>query len=419
MQQAAADAEHLAVGIDRDVDRPVLVALLRRIGEMLAPVLDPFDRALAAASPPPPRRCPRDRRRASARSRRRRRASRPAAGSRRGRSARSATGTGRAPSGSRPRPSCCRRWRDTRRGCRGPRSDARRRDAARAPRGRHARPWRRRHRRRRRRPCRLAMMLVLSSRRTAGAFGARPCGSRRPPAAPRSRPRPARRRPRRDSGCRRRRSRPSRRHRRPRRRRARTTTAGRAACRNSNAAACGAAPAPARDRRASAPRARRAAPAPRASMPRISACGCGLRTNAACSTPGRCDVVEIAALAGEQRPVLEPWQARADQRTMHRRRGASRQGARSPLPPERSEWGGVGGGGRRNSRRHPHPAASLADPPHRFAGEGAAAARGTIQKPTLDEVTMLLIRDRLARPCRPRPSASHKARPAACRAPGR
>ena len=72
---------------------------------MLAAVLDPFDRAPERASPPPPPRCPPDRRRASDRSRRRRRASPRAAGSRRGRAARSATGTGRAPSGSRPTPS--------------------------------------------------------------------------------------------------------------------------------------------------------------------------------------------------------------------------------------------------------------------------------------------------------------------------
>ncbi len=46
MDQVAADAQHLGVGADRDVDRPVLVALLRGVGEMLAPVLDPFDRTL-------------------------------------------------------------------------------------------------------------------------------------------------------------------------------------------------------------------------------------------------------------------------------------------------------------------------------------------------------------------------------------
>ena len=46
VQQAAANAEHLALRIGRDVDRPVLIALLHRIGEMLAPVLDPFERAL-------------------------------------------------------------------------------------------------------------------------------------------------------------------------------------------------------------------------------------------------------------------------------------------------------------------------------------------------------------------------------------
>ena len=45
VDQRAAQPQHLAVGRDRDIDRPVLVALLRRIGEVLAPVLDPLDRA--------------------------------------------------------------------------------------------------------------------------------------------------------------------------------------------------------------------------------------------------------------------------------------------------------------------------------------------------------------------------------------
>ena len=45
MDQLAADAQKPRIGVDRDVDRPILVALLGRIGEMLAAVLDPFDRA--------------------------------------------------------------------------------------------------------------------------------------------------------------------------------------------------------------------------------------------------------------------------------------------------------------------------------------------------------------------------------------
>ncbi len=45
MDQPAADAEQPGIGGNRDVDRPILVALLGRVGEMFAPVLDPFDRA--------------------------------------------------------------------------------------------------------------------------------------------------------------------------------------------------------------------------------------------------------------------------------------------------------------------------------------------------------------------------------------
>ena len=54
----------------------------------------------------------------------------------------------------------------------------------------------------------------------------------------------------------------------------------------------------------------RAAPA---SMPRISACGCGLRTKAACSAPGSGNVVDETGAAGEQRKVLEPRDPRSDQ----------------------------------------------------------------------------------------------------------
>jgi hypothetical protein len=44
VDQASAQPQHLRVGIDRDVDRPVLITLLRRIGEMFAAILDPFHR---------------------------------------------------------------------------------------------------------------------------------------------------------------------------------------------------------------------------------------------------------------------------------------------------------------------------------------------------------------------------------------
>src|SRR5262249_31408082 len=46
MDQSAADAEKLAVRVYRDIERPVLVALLGGVREVLAPVLDPFDWAL-------------------------------------------------------------------------------------------------------------------------------------------------------------------------------------------------------------------------------------------------------------------------------------------------------------------------------------------------------------------------------------
>ena len=44
VQQRAAHTENLAVGVERDLGVPVLIALLRRRDEMLAAVLDPFDR---------------------------------------------------------------------------------------------------------------------------------------------------------------------------------------------------------------------------------------------------------------------------------------------------------------------------------------------------------------------------------------
>ena len=43
-KQLAAHAEHLGVGVDRDLQVPVLVALVDRIGEIFAAVLGPFDR---------------------------------------------------------------------------------------------------------------------------------------------------------------------------------------------------------------------------------------------------------------------------------------------------------------------------------------------------------------------------------------
>ena len=46
MQQLAADTEHARLGIDRDLQRPVLIALVHRVGEILAAVLDPFQRAV-------------------------------------------------------------------------------------------------------------------------------------------------------------------------------------------------------------------------------------------------------------------------------------------------------------------------------------------------------------------------------------
>ena len=44
VNEPAAYAAHATFGIRGDFDRPVLIALLRRIGEMLAAILDPFDR---------------------------------------------------------------------------------------------------------------------------------------------------------------------------------------------------------------------------------------------------------------------------------------------------------------------------------------------------------------------------------------
>ena len=45
VDQPAANAADAAIGVSRDLDRPILIALLRRIGEMLAAVLNPFHRA--------------------------------------------------------------------------------------------------------------------------------------------------------------------------------------------------------------------------------------------------------------------------------------------------------------------------------------------------------------------------------------
>ena len=45
MNQPAADTQEPGIGVDRDLDRPVLVPFLGGVGEVLAPILDPFDRA--------------------------------------------------------------------------------------------------------------------------------------------------------------------------------------------------------------------------------------------------------------------------------------------------------------------------------------------------------------------------------------
>ena len=139
-------------------------------------------------------------------------------------------------------------------------------------------------------------------------------GNRSPPAARRSRPRQALRHPRRYSGRSRPRWRPARRRTTLRRRPARTASSGRAWCRNSKPAPCAAAAAPGRDRRAPARRRRPALRGPRsASMPRISACGCGLRTKAACSAPGAGMSSTKRRAAGQQRKILEPRDPRSDQ----------------------------------------------------------------------------------------------------------
>ena len=154
VHQVAADAEHLGVGADRDVDRPVLVALLRGVGEVLAAVLDPFDRALEQLR----RRDHGDvfgidaelRAEAAADLRRDHAQLRLVDVEQRGdRLEQVVRLLGRGPDRER------RRCRDgIRRGCRGPRSDGRRRGAARGRYGTHARPWRRRRRGRRNSPCR-------------------------------------------------------------------------------------------------------------------------------------------------------------------------------------------------------------------------------------------------------------------------
>ena len=139
------------------------------------------------------------------------------------------------------------------------------------------------------------MTLLVSSRRI-GCAVLRGAARRRRTAAVRSPPRPAPRRPRRYSGRPPAPSPPARRRSTSRRRRARTAKPCRAACRSWSAAPCGASPSRGRDRRGSAPHARPAPPAPRLlSMPLISACGCGLRTKAACQTPG-------SAMSSTKRP---------------------------------------------------------------------------------------------------------------------
>ena len=87
----------------------------------------------------------------------------------------------------------------------------------------------------------------------------------------------------------------------------------RAACRNWNAAPCGAAPSPAaRSSSVSTACTPGSASAALLSMLRISACGCGLRTNAACSTPGSAMSSTKRPRAAQQRLVLEAGDARAD-----------------------------------------------------------------------------------------------------------
>ena len=144
VDQVAAHAQNLAVGVDRDVDRPVLIALLRRIGEVLAPVLDPFDRA-------PRELGGRDHRdvfgidaqlRPETAADVGRRHPQPAlveAEQRGERLEQIMRLLRRGPGGD-----ASHRRAGIRRGCRGPRSDGRRRGAARGCHERHARPWRRR-----------------------------------------------------------------------------------------------------------------------------------------------------------------------------------------------------------------------------------------------------------------------------------
>ena len=134
----------------------------------------------------------------------------------------------------------------------------------------------------------VALAAAMGERR---ARRAAPRGNPTPPAAARNRPRPARPRPRRDSAM----SAITTRHRladegdlvlgQHERR-----DVGRQLRACGTAAAAAPATAAAKDRQASAPHARPAhARAALASMPRISACACGLRTNAACSMPGNAD----------------------------------------------------------------------------------------------------------------------------------
>ena len=116
----------------------------------------------------------------------------------------------------------------------------------------------------------------------------RACARRRRTAAARSRRRPARRRPRRYSGRRQTRSPPARRHSSSRPAPAHRPRPCRAACRSWNAAPCGARPSPrARSSSVSTACTPGSASAASLSMLLISACGCGLRTNAACQCRAR------------------------------------------------------------------------------------------------------------------------------------
>jgi len=45
VNQPAAGTQEPGIGVDRDLDRPVLIPFLGRVGEVFSSILDPFDRA--------------------------------------------------------------------------------------------------------------------------------------------------------------------------------------------------------------------------------------------------------------------------------------------------------------------------------------------------------------------------------------